>query len=79
MLRSVRALLPCLALFAGTVGFGLCSATYGQKISFAPSARAAAPFAAPFLLCAASAAACLALSAAASCDAAERLSRSRLS
>ena len=76
MLRSVRALAPTLALFAGTVGFGLCASTYGKEISFASSAREAAPFAAPFALCAAAAAASFALSAAAACDAAEKLSRS---
>ena len=76
MLRSVRAFAPTLALFATTVGFGLCSATYGKEISFSSSAREAAPFAAPFALCAAGAAASFALCAAAACDAAEKLSRS---
>lgn len=76
MLRSVRALAPTLALFAGTVGFGLCAATYGDRIALAPSAREAAPFAAPFALFASAAAASFALAAAASCDAAEKLSRS---
>ena len=76
MLRSVRAFAPALALFAGTVGMGLCCATYGKEISFSSSAREAAPFAAPFALCAAGAAASFALAAAAACDAAEKLSRS---
>jgi hypothetical protein len=76
MLRSVRAFAPTLALFAGTVGFGLSCSTYGEKISFASSVREAAPFAAPFALCAAGAAASFALAAAAACDAAEKLSRS---
>ena len=79
MLRSVRALAPSFALFAGTVGFGLCTATYGSRIALAPSAREAAPFAVPFALFASAAAASFALAAAASCDAAEKLSRSRLS
>ncbi len=76
MLRSVRALAPTLALFAGSVAFGLCAATYGNRISLAPSAQAAAPFAAPFSLFASATAASFALAAAASCDAAEKLSRS---
>ena len=76
MLRSVRALAPTLALFAGVVGFGFGASQYGKGISFASSAREAAPFAAPFALCAAGAAASFALAAAAACDAAEKLSRS---
>lgn len=76
MLRSVRALAPTLALFAGIIGFGLCASTYGKGIAFSASAREAAPFAAPFALCAAAAAASFALCAAAACDAAEKLSRS---
>lgn len=76
MLRSVRALAPTLALFATTVGMGLCASTYGKGIAFASSPREAAPFAAPFALCAAGAAASFALAAAAACDAAEKLSRS---
>jgi hypothetical protein len=79
MLRSVRALAPTLALFAGSVAFGLCASSYGSRIVLAPSAREAAPFAAPFALFASAAAASFALAAAASCDAAEKLSRSRLS
>lgn len=80
MLRSALAFAPCLALFAGTVGFGLSASSYGQRISSAPSARAAAPFAAPFALSAMAAAASFALAAASACDAGEKLSRrSRLS
>ena len=76
MLRSVRAFAPTFALLAGTVGFGLSCSTYGEKISFASSVREAAPFAAPFAICAAGAAASFALAAAAACDAADKISRS---
>jgi hypothetical protein len=76
MLRSVRALAPTLALFAGSVAFGLCASSYGSRIALAPSARAAAPFAAPFALFASAAAASAALAMASACDAGERLSRS---
>jgi hypothetical protein len=76
MLRPVRALAPTLALFAGSVVFGLSASSYGSRIAFAPSARAAAPFAAPFALFASAAAASVALAAAAACDAGDKLSRS---
>ena len=76
MLRSVRALAPTLALFSGSVLFGLCTSTYAQTILKAPSAREAAPLAAPFALFASAAAASAALAMASACDAGERLSRS---
>jgi hypothetical protein len=76
MLRSARLLAPSFALFLGCLGFGLCASSYGKEISFASSAREAAPFAAPFFLFAASAGFSFALSAASAMDAAEKLSRS---
>jgi len=76
MLRFVRALAPACALFSLTVASGLCASAYGDRITASPSVRAAAPFAAPFALFASLTGASFALAAAASCDAAERLSRS---
>jgi len=76
MLRSVRALAPTLALFSGSVLFGLCTSTYARGILKAPSALEAAPLAAPFALFASAAAASAALAMASACDAAEKLSRS---
>lgn len=72
MLRSVRLFAPTAALFALTVASGHLAATYGNRISLARSAAAAAPFAAPFALFAAAAVASAALAGAAACDAAER-------
>jgi len=76
MLRSVRAFAPTLALLSGTALFGLCCFTYGKGMASAPSPEEAAPFAVPFVLCAAAAGASLAMAGAAACDAAEKLSRS---
>ena len=59
-------------LFATTVGLGVCASTYGRWISEAPTAREAAPYAAPFMLFAVGAGASFALSAAATADAITR-------
>jgi hypothetical protein len=64
--------LPAAGLFASALTFGLCASFYGSKITAAPSAASAAPFAAPFLLFAASAGASFALCAASLCDTAEK-------
>jgi hypothetical protein len=59
----MRFLLPAF-LFASCLAFGASASTYGKQISFAPSAASAAPFAAPFMLCAFGAAASFACCAA---------------
>jgi hypothetical protein len=71
-LASVIRFLPAAGLFASTLAFGLCASFYGGKVTAAPSAASAAPFAAPFLLFAASAGASFALCAASLCDATEK-------
>lgn len=75
MLRSVLRFAPTAALFALTVATGHLAATYGNRISLARSAAAAAPYAAPFALFAVAAGASAALAGAAACDAAERSAR----
>ena len=45
-------MLKTLILAATAAGFALCSGTYARTIAQAENARAAAPLAAPFLLCA---------------------------
>lgn len=71
----LRFFLAPAALFCGVVVFVLCSATYGKQIFLAPSASAAAPLAAPFLLFTVATGASVALCAASVCDAAEKASR----
>lgn len=56
----IRFLLPAF-LFASTLTLGASASTYGRHITAAPSAASAAPFAAPFMLCAFGAAASFAL------------------
>lgn len=75
MLFSVLRFAPAAALFALTVATGHLTATYGDKISFAPTAKAAAPYAAPFALFAVATGVSAALAGAAACDAAERSAR----
>lgn len=65
MLRS--ALLSA-SFFALAIVASLPAAKFGQEIAFAPSARAAAPLAAPFALFASLTAASLSLSFAAACS-----------
>ena len=65
MLRSF--LLPA-SLFALGVIASLPTADFGRRIAFAPSARVAAPLAAPFALFASLTAASLSLSFAAACS-----------
>lgn len=72
MLLSVIRFTPAAALFALTVATGHLTATYGNRISLAPTAKAAAPYAAPFALFAVAAGMSAALAGAAACDAAER-------
>ena len=67
----MRFLLPSF-LFASCLALGASASGYGQKISFSPSAASAAPFAAPFLLCAFGAAASFACCAASLGDLAEK-------
>jgi hypothetical protein len=69
---SMIRFLPAAGLFASTLAFGLCASFYGRQITAAPSAASAAPFAAPFLLFAASTGASVALCAASLCDAADK-------
>jgi hypothetical protein len=71
MLRFV----PTAALAALATGCALCCSSYGNRISLAPSAAAAAPYAAPFVLFAVGAGASAALCAAALCDTAAASSR----
>lgn len=66
MLRFI----PAATLAALATGCALCCGNYGNRISLAPSAAAAAPYAAPFVLFAVGAGASVALCAAALCDAA---------
>lgn len=73
MLRFI----PAAALLATAAGCALICGSYGRMILRSPSAAAAAPYAAPFLLFATGAAGGVALSAAALCDAASRPVRSR--
>jgi hypothetical protein len=67
----MRFLLPAF-LFASCLAFGASASTYGKQISFAPSAASAAPFAAPFMLCAFGAAASFACCAASLGDIAQK-------
>jgi hypothetical protein len=73
----MRRFLPAAALAALATGCALCCSTYARTIMRAPSAAAAAPLAAPFLLFATGAATSYALCAASLCDAAARPSRKR--
>jgi hypothetical protein len=75
--QTMRRYFPAAALAALATGCALCCASYGQRISLAPSAAAAAPYVAPFTLFTAGAATSYALCAAALCDAASRPSRRR--
>lgn len=67
----IRFLLPAF-LFASTLTLGASASTYGRHITAAPSAASAAPFAAPFMLCAFGAAASFALCAVSLCDGVEK-------
>lgn len=71
----MRRFIPAAALAALATGCALCCSSYGQRISTARSAAAAAPYAAPFALFSAGAATSVALCAAALCDAAARPAR----
>jgi hypothetical protein len=73
----MRHYISAAALAALATGCALCCSTYGQRITAAPSAAAAAPLAAPFLLCATATATSYALCAAALCSAAARPARRR--
>lgn len=75
-MARLRILAPFFALSLGSVCFGLCCLTYGKGIVSAPSPREAAPYAVPFVLVSAAAAASLAMAGGALCDASEKLSRS---
>jgi hypothetical protein len=69
MVRSrFRSYALAAALAIGGGALALCLPSYSSKILRAPSAAAAAPFAAPFALLTVSAAAALTLAAAALCD-----------
>jgi hypothetical protein len=71
--------IPAAALAALASGCALCCSVYGNRISLAPSAAAAAPYVAPFTLFAVGAGTSVALCAAALCDAAAASSRRRSS
>ena len=62
--------LPAAALLATAAGCALACGSYGRAIVAAPSAAAAAPYAAPALMLATAAGTGVALGAAALCDAA---------
>jgi hypothetical protein len=64
--------LPTATWAAGAVCLVLASATYARTIAKAESARAAAPLAAPFLLCAGGAAGFMACAGASAADTANR-------
>ena len=70
----MRKFFPVVASAALSLGLGLTAASYQQRIMAAPSAAAAAPFAAPFLLFFTGASASLLLGCAAAGDAAGRRS-----
>lgn len=55
-----------LALTGGALGF--CASSYGERIAFSSSAKAAAPFAAPFVLLAGGSASALSLAMAAATE-----------
>jgi hypothetical protein len=55
-----------LAFTGGALGF--CASSYGERIAFSSSAKAAAPFAAPFVLLAGGSAAALSLAMAAATE-----------
>jgi hypothetical protein len=74
---TMRRFIPAAALAALATGCALCCSSYGQRITAARSAAAAAPYAAPFLLFTVGTATSYALCAAALCDAAARPSRRR--
>jgi len=73
----MRPFISAAALAALATGCALCCSTYGRTILRAPSAAAAAPLAAPFLLFAVAGGTSAALCAAALCDAASRPARRR--
>lgn len=64
----VRSLLLTGALALTGGALGLCASSYGERIALSSSAKAAAPFAAPFALFAASSATALSLAMAAATE-----------
>ena len=72
VMPPLKPYLPAAALCATGFALALGLQTYGNKISFAPNAAAAAPFAAPFALLATGTAACFTLAAASLCSVSPR-------
>jgi hypothetical protein len=65
-------MIKTLILTATAAGFALCTATYTRSIAASENARAAAPLAAPWLLCATATLTAAACAGAAAADAANR-------
>ena len=65
-------MLKALLITVTAVGFGLCTATYTRTIAASENARAAAPLAAPWLLCATATLTAAACAGTAAADAANR-------
>jgi hypothetical protein len=71
MLRTIARYLPAAAALATGLGISFVAADYSRQILRSSSAAAAAPLAAPFLLCAMGAGTAVALGMAAVIDAAD--------
>jgi len=65
-------MIKTLILTVTAIGFGLCTATYTRTIAARENARAAAPLAAPWLLCATATLTAAACAGTAAADAANR-------